>query len=320
MGWAYHLYDVISWDWDSTVIHKSFAIVDADTDDILFLCQLCQTNTHPLLHKIGVKREDLISRWGYVMKDGLTKRPFVKVKSCFEDYIDAYMKINRIKHFYLNFPPLAPAFEPGHCHRINPSIYLNFEPALRYTWMIDLSKDEGRMLADCEETTRQAVRKIEASGKYAVVEAVGTMKELEIYTALYEETHRRTGVAEEKFLSASYQKNIFLNLIPRGLCRVFFLKEVATGEYMASVAVLICKNSANYWWGSSKTDKEVGVNKYLLFKIIMLMREKFSLKGFFETGGAYVHYRNGKRKGLSDFKKSFGTFLYPIYGGTYMRK
>ena len=34
---------------------------------------------------------------------------------------------------------------------------------------------------------------------------------------------------------------------------------------------------------------------------------------WFETGGAYVYERKGKRKGLNDFKKSFGCQLHPIY-------
>ena len=49
-------------------------------------------------------------------------------------------------------------------------------------------------------------------------------------------------------------------------------------------------------------------------------RERFGKTGYFETGGAYVHLRNGKFKGLNDFKKSFGAFIVPIYQGTYYTK
>lgn len=34
--------------------------------------------------------------------------------------------------------------------------------------------------------------------------------------------------------------------------------------------------------------------------------------------GAYIYARNGKQKGLSDFKKSFGCQLHPIYRGEYI--
>ena len=69
--------------------------------------------------------------------------------------------------------------------------------------------------------------------------------------------------------------------------------------------------------GDSKNEKEVGVNKYLLFKVICLIRDSFDKAGLFETGGAYPYLRKGKYKGLNDFKKCFGTSLYIIWGGTY---
>ncbi len=88
---------------------------------------------------------------------------------------------------------------------------------------------------------------------------------------------------------------------------------------MATVAVLIYNNTAYYWWGDSRNEKEIGVNKYLLFKVICLIRESFGKTGYFETGGAYPFLRRGKYKGLNDFKKCFGTFLMPIYGGEYVK-
>lgn len=38
---------------------------------------------------------------------------------------------------------------------------------------------------------------------------------------------------------------------------------------------------------------------------------------WFETGGIYLWARNGKTKGLSDFKKCFGVKIHPIWTGTY---
>lgn len=49
------------------------------------------------------------------------------------------------------------------------------------------------------------------------------------------------------------------------------------------------------------------------------MRESFGKTGYLETGGAYPFLRRGKYKGLNDFKKCFGTFLMPIYGGEYVK-
>ena len=110
---------------------------------------------------------------------------------------------------------------------------------------------------------------------------------------------------------------MFFELLPKGICRIFFLREKETNEVVATVSILIYNKTAYYWWGDSKNEKEIGVNKYLLFKVMLVIRESFEKTGFFETGGAYPYLRNGKYKGLNDFKKCFGTFLFPIWEGAY---
>ena len=56
----------------------------------------------------------------------------------------------------------------------------------------------------------------------------------------------------------------------------------------------------------------------MLFNVICIVRESFNKTGYFETGGTYIYLRNGKSKGLTDYKKCFGTFLHPIYMGSYL--
>ncbi|MBR6370975.1 MAG: hypothetical protein IKS24_07850 [Bacteroidaceae bacterium] len=245
MGWAHFLYEVIAIDRYASYLNLSFAIVDQDNnDDILFIMQLHRTSKYGFLTKTGLPffREKLKSRWGYVIKDGLVKKHRRMVKECFEEYIDHYLASNPIKLFSAE---LAPVTQDRLNHRdgINPLVFFNFRPRIRYTWVVDLSKPDDRMLADCEETT----------------------------------------------------------------------------QVIATVAVLIYRNTAYYWWGDSRNEKETGVNKYLLFKVICLIRESFGKTGYFETGGAYPYLRRGKYKGLNDFKKCFGTFLMPIYCGDYVK-
>ena len=112
---------------------------------------------------------------------------------------------------------------------------------------------------------------------------------------------------------------MFFNLIPKGICRVFFLKEKESQEIVAQFAILIYHNTAYYWWGGSKNEKENGINRYLMYKVICIIRESFGKTGYFETGGAYPFLRNGKYKGLNDFKKCFGTILWPIWAGSYTK-
>ncbi|MBR6347163.1 MAG: GNAT family N-acetyltransferase [Bacteroidales bacterium] len=318
MGWAQFLYEKIGVDRYVSYINRSFAIVDTDNDDeILFVQQLHQTNNHPILAKMRLRREKLTSRWGFVVKDNLPRKHFRKLKECYENYIDGYIREHHIKRFTMDLAPMSQwALEDK--SGVNPAIFFNFAPRIRYTYVVDLSKPDDKMLADCEETTRQAVRKIEASGKYEIVEASSCEEDCRTFIDLHKETYTRTNDTGD-IKSDSYHETIFFKLIPAGIARVFFLKEKDSALVLATVAILIYKNTAYYWWGDSRNEIEVGVNKYLLFKIICMMREAFGKTGYFETGGAYVHLRKGKYKGLNDFKKCFGTFLHPIYQGTYTK-
>ena len=315
-GWAYFLYEMIGVDRNSTFKNESFAIVDKDNnDEILMIQQLHKYKEASKKTAYLIKHNYLESRWGYVIKDELPKKQFRKVKDCYEQYIDSFIKNNNIKCFESDLAPLTKSNLENKTS-INPLVFLNFKPRVRYTYIVDLSKPDDRMLADCEETTRQAVRKIDAADKYEIVEAQSTEKDCQTFIDLHKETYTRTN-DKTGIIADSYHHHMFFDLLPKGICRVFFLNDKETKETIATVCILIYKNTAYYWWGDSKNEKEIGVNKYLLFKVICIIRESFGKTGFFETGGAYPYLRNGKYKGLNDFKKCFGTFLYPIWSGVY---
>lgn len=318
MGWAYHLYEIIGIDRNSSYTNFSFAIVDEENnDEILFLMQLHKTNKHPLLSKIKIRKEFFHSRWGFVIKDNLPKKQFRKVKETYENYIDSLMIQNNIKSFDINLPALTQSNLDSKS-AINPLMYFNIKPGVRYSYIVDLSKSDEKMLAECEETTRQAIRKLDAANKYELIEAKSCIEDCNTLIKLHKETYTRTNDKTD-ILTDDYQKFIFFTLVPKGLCRIFFIKDKETQEVIATTTILIYKNTAYYWWGASKNEKEVGINKYLLFKVMCIIRESFNKSGFFETGGAYTYLRNGKYKGLNDFKKSFGTFLMPIWNGSYSK-
>lgn len=147
---------------------------------------------------------------------------------------------------------------------VNPLMKYGYGPsaiAPQYTWIVNLRDSEEQLIARCEQTTRQAIRKYKKNFNWIVVEATNCDEDLETYIRLHEETYTRTG-ATKAILDIEYQRNIFESLIPEKKCRVFFLKEL---------------------------------------------------------GGAYPYLRNGKKKGLNDFKKCFGCTLHPIFRGEYVK-
>ena len=63
------------------------------------------------------------------------------------------------------------------------------------------------LLKKCEQTTRQALRKLEQSNKYEIIEADNNPEDYDDYVRLHIETYTRTGLADE-ILSDEYQRNI----------------------------------------------------------------------------------------------------------------
>lgn len=325
-GYAYYLYDVIALDRWINDKNKSFCIVNEENNEIVLIAML-----H--LEKRITEEEEyyrLHSRWGYVMADNLTLREQRKICDAYKQYIDNWFNEYDIRSFEAAMPPLRENNLPDMIDGINPLMILGFSPRIRYTWIVDISKPEEQLLANCEQTTRQAIRKLKQSGKYVIYEARNLEKDYKIYQYLHEETYTRTGAAD-CIIYEEYNRNIFFKLIPQKRCRVFFLKDVQTGEVIAANVILLYKNSAYYWWGASVNEKEVGINKFLLWEAMIAVREDyrshpdmqypvmFPEKFYFETGGAYPYLRYGKDKGLNDFKKCFGCQLHPIFTGEYVK-
>ena len=85
------------------------------------------------------------------------------------------------------------------------------------------------------------------------------------------------------------------------------------GEAVAAHNTGRYKGAAVYWTGASRSEKTVGEGRILMHNQIRQAQEA-GLE-WFETGEAFPNLRNGKLKGLNDFKRSFGGSLYPVYKG-----
>lgn len=315
MGYAYHLYEVVALDRWINDKNISFAIYDDDKNEIVLIVQLHieeKNKSEEIYYRLH-------SRWGFVVKDGLSKKELRKVQNGFRGYIDRLYSEYDIQSYDIAMPPLTEYMSPTQHMLVNPVIFWGFAPSVRYTYIVDLKQSEDVLLRSCEETTRQAIRKLRASQKYEFVEAKSTEEDYRIYYKMHVDTYIRSH-AEHAIVYEEYFRNIFFNLIEKGVCKVYFLKNNATNEIVASTVILIYKNTAYYWWGASVDNKEIGINKYLVFLSMIAIRNQNIDKYeeiWFEMGGAYPYARGGKAKGLNDFKKCFGGQLHPIYTGDY---
>ena len=222
-----------------------------------------------------------------------------KLCNAYKEYIDSLCVKYNVKKLLAGTVPLVEALQPEKKELINPLMKFGYCPAATtptYTWICNLNGAESELVKKCEQTTRQALRKLEAENRYKIIEASNNKSDYEKYVELHIKTYTRTG-ATKQIIHEEYQKNIFEKLIPQKICRVFFLKDKDKNEIVASVAIIIHKNSAYYWWGASIDEKEVGINKYLLWKSMNIIKDEYYKNGgdgdfWFETGGAYIYARN----------------------------
>ena len=325
MGYAYHLWDVMQIEWYDCWLPISFAIINKKNNEILMCIVLhyaeyLQKNEKNESVKTGL----LQSRWGMVVKDGLQRKQLRKLQQYFKNTIDAFIKELNVVSFTISMPPLSEHSNPQNCSLVNELIFWGFQPISKYTYLVDLSPSEDQLLKNCEQTTRQAIRKHSLDEKYEIVEAKPNEHDFNIYIDLHKITYNRTN-GTNRILSDNFQRNLFFNLMPQGICKVYFLKDnTLDSPYVASIALLLYNHTAYYWWGSSINSHGIGDNKYLLFESMLKIKKlnesyiKSGGKCYFETGGAAPQLRNGKFKGLNDYKKCFGVFLHPIYSGNYI--
>lgn len=204
-------------------------------------------------------------------------------------------------------PPLAPKFRGDRCPRVNPLIEMGLDNKLTQTWMVDLRGGRDAIWANMEGRARTAIRKAEKMD--VQVRPGGGKVDLEAYYKLHCETYSRTGVRPHP---KAYFEAVWDKFVSKGFARIF-MAEYA-GEVVAAENFGVYKNAAIYWTGAgSHHALELGANSLIQWVAMQWMIEA-GLE-WYETGEAFPNIKEGKRKGLNDFKKSFGGMLYPFFTG-----
>ena len=86
-------------------------------------------------------------------------------------------------------------------------------------------------------------------------------------------------------------------------------------KLLAAHNVLTYKGVSMYWTGCSVTDKGESETRLLMHRQIVFSKHAGSR--YFEVGEIRPNVTAGKLKGLTDFKKSFGGMVHPIFSGEF---
>ena len=246
----------------------------------------------------------LSSLGGPAAVNGLSLKQKVKLFDFLRNHLNELAAKHGVMEIDLGIPPMAPAYRGERCPRVNPLLTLGSENALTQTWVVDIRANEMELRRAYAEGTREDLRKIQRE-QYQVRTA-SNEHDMKIYYDLHCATFKRSGKTPHPF---AYYEHIFKHFVARGLCRIVFF--IQNDEVLAAHNTALYKNGALYWTAASKFAKTGGANRLLMDE--QIMHAKHTGVEWYETGEAFPHLTDGKYKGISDYKKSFGSVLYPYF-------
>jgi len=312
LGYVNYLYKFIQIDEEETQ-NISFAIFDTYINEILLVMPLYIMEI--IDDKNNKKKYKIICRKGLVIKDNLGDRYRDKISKFFVSHINYILEKYENIELQTELPALSLYNLEGGL--INPLVFLGFKPEIRYTWVVDLKKSESKILDDCEETTRRAIKRYCEDNEFYFYETNERTKKQDLED-FYELSKIIYGKSSMKPKSKIYYKHLITEL-SSSYSKTFFLRRRIDDKPVVAAIILIYNHTARYSLGCSAEDKPNRISKYFIYRI-MLELKKIGIE-YFETGGAYPYLPDSaKMKGISDFKKCFGTFLRIIHRGVFYKQ
>ena len=281
----------------------SFALRERPGDRLLAVMPLHVVQT-PRLRRLPFVRLDSLG--GPALVDGLADRLRKRMLSALMDQVLRCAGERRTTSINVALPPLAPAYRGDRCPRVNPLLGLGMSNTLTQTWVVDMRPGVEAVWRGMKERGRRSIRKAERAG---VTVRVATAADLGSYYRLHLHNYARTGASAHP---RAYFEAIWRQFLPAGLARVWIAE--LDGRVIAARNFSVYKSAAVYWTGAASEEAlELGANSLLQWRAIEWMIA--NAVEWSESGEAFPAAKEGKSKGLTYFKESFGGELYPIYRG-----
>lgn len=303
-AWLWHRYDLQDAleTWPGSA-DESFAVTDSESGQAVALVPLRRiTKRFAGMWPVHV----LESLGGIATRNGVGEKRRRAILDVTRDQLTARISKGTCLEARISVPAMAPAWRGPNCPRVNPLLEIGCDNTLSQTWVVDLSGGEETVWKGMEGRARTAVRKAEKAG---VTVRAAVPADLPVYYRLHRETYRRTGVPPH---SEAYFEAIWSRFLAKDFARVWIAG--LNGEPVAAENFGVYKNAAIYWTGAANAKGlEAEANSLLQWKAMQWMMRN-GIK-WYETGEAFPQFSDGKYKGISDFKKSFGGSLYPYFKG-----
>ena len=207
----------------------------------------------------------------------------------------------------MSCPPMAPALRGERCPRANPLAWVGCGGSMAQTWVVDLRGPEDAIRRAYSSGTREELKKF--AREPFDIRGDQEDGDAQTFHELLTATFSRRGLGPHP---RAYIQHVFDRFVQRGLARVLFL--VRDGEVVAGNITATYKGGAQYWFGASRDAWMSGANRALVDR--QIMEAKAGGSEFFEAGQAGLWDDDQVLRGISDFKRSFGSALYPLFQGS----
>lgn len=305
-AWLWHRYDMqdamATWPGNSDL---GFAVVDMSAEEkILAIVPLHGG-------EFRIKRifpwRFISSHGGPALDNNLEKKQIKKIAEFIKNYLIKLAESRKVSDIHLELSPMAPAYRAESCPKVNPLLDIGCANTLSQTWIVDLRYPKDDLWNNMEGRARTAVRKAEKNG--VNIRIAEGERDLDIYYDLHKKNYNRTGAKPHP---KEYFRAIWQNFIPYKLCFILFAEH--ENRVVAAENFATYKKAGMYWTGAAdQIGLDVQANSLLQWTAIQTMANNGI--EWYETGEAFLGMKEGKPKGLSDFKRSFGCELYPYYRG-----
>ena len=249
----------------------------------------------------------LDSLGGPALSNGLPQKTQRRLMAMILENLKAIANTHDAQEIDVAISPLTPFLQKDDAPRVNPLLEHGFQNSLTQAWIVDLHKGPDQVFSGMEGRARTAIRMAEKMG--VEVADSSSLESLDQYHSLHLETCKRTGAKPHP---KAYFEEIWSGFVQQGLARVFFAR--VDGQVVAAENFGVYKEAAVYWTGATA---EAGLKAEASSAIQWAAMQWMMANGIqrYETGEAFPGAQSGKLKGLSDFKKSFGGHLHPLYRG-----
>jgi hypothetical protein len=198
-------------------------------------------------------------------------------------------------------PPLAPGLRDV---ADNPLLGLGFEDEPGQTWVVDLSEGEEAVWKGMQGRARTAARKAEKNGV-----TVREADDVDAYYALHLQTYERTGVRPHP---REYFELLWTEFGRRG--ELFTLFAEHEGEVVAAQTFALYKGAGWYWTSAAgEQGTKLAAPNLLQWEAIKRMIAAGADR--YDTGKAAPEDADPKARAISDFKRSMGGELQPLWTG-----